>query len=227
MTGIFLQARLQSTRLNRKALLPLIDGNVIEHAMRNLKKVPVDVYALVTEKESAKELEPFADKEGFELFTGPEDDVLLRYLLAARHFNVTTMMRATGDNPLVSPKLARNILILHKKDDADLSHFINMPLGLGVEVIKTGALENAAIKTDDPFEREHLTTYFYRHPESFTIIEAPCPENCRLPEVHVSLDTIDDYNFIMALYQDIYTGDPIEADKVVDWLKKNRVRFKK
>jgi len=225
--GIFLQVRLQSTRLPGKALLSLPGGNVIEHTMRALKMVPADFYVLVTEKKSIRELAPCAEKEGFQTFVGPENDVLLRYVQAARYFNITTVMRATGDNPLVSPKLARDILDLHTLRKADLSHFIGMPLGLGVEVVETAALEKAEQDAVDPVEREHLTTHLYRHPETYTILKAPCPGEYRLPDIHISLDTEADYELMRSLYNDIYTGIPITARSVVDWLKEHEELYEK
>ena len=130
-TGIFLQVRLDSQRLPRKALLPLPYGNIIQHAMRALKGIEADVYALLTDENSEGTLRPFATKEDFEMFIGPRDDVLKRYCLAARHFRVDHVIRATGDNPLVSAEMGRAILSIHIREEADLSHFIGLPLGTG------------------------------------------------------------------------------------------------
>ena len=51
-TGIFVQVRLASTRLARKALLPLAGSTVIGHVMRALALVPADVRALLTDPAS-------------------------------------------------------------------------------------------------------------------------------------------------------------------------------
>lgn len=221
MTGIFLQVRLKSKRLYRKALLPLINGNVIQHAMRALKKVPAHIYALLTDKESAPNLHIFAEKEGFSMFEGPEDDVLARFCQAAHHYQVTRIIRATGDNPLVSPRLAREILAIHEKKEPDLSHFIDMPLGTGIEVVETKALLKAEKDTKNPFEREHLTTHLYRNRDSYKILKVPCPPDCRLPDIHVSIDTQEDYELILEIFHQLYDDKPIETDKVVNWLKDN------
>ena len=115
MTGLFLQVRIHSTRLPGKALLPLPGGNVIQHAMRALKLIPVDIYALLTDETSAPALEKSAAGEGFDLFTGPEQDVLQRYLLAAEFYKTGCLIRATGDNPLVSASLGQEILQVHRE----------------------------------------------------------------------------------------------------------------
>jgi spore coat polysaccharide biosynthesis protein SpsF len=225
MTGIFLQVRLGSKRLPGKALLPLINGNVIQHAMRALREVPAEVYALVTDEQSSPELQPFAQKEGFIVFTGPEDDVLARYCQAARFFRVKKVIRATGDNPLVSPRLAREILMIHEKKNPDLSHYINMPLGTGVEVVESEALFEVEKNVKDPFEKEHLTTHIYRNRETYTLLEVPCPDDCYLPDIHVSIDTPGDYSLILELYKDLYNNQPVETNRVVEWLKENEKRI--
>lgn len=223
MTGIFLQVRLASKRLYRKALLPLVNGNVIQHAMRALKNVPVDVYALLTDKASAPDLHLFAEKEGFSIFEGPADDVLARYCRAAHHYHVTRIIRATGDNPLVSSRLAREIYAIHEKKEPDLSHFINMPLGTGVEVVETKALFKVELTARDPYEREHLTTHLYRNSDIYNVLHVPCPPDCRLPDIHVSIDTQEDYERILELYYELYKGKPIETDIVVGHLKKSTI----
>jgi spore coat polysaccharide biosynthesis protein SpsF len=50
--GVFLQARLGSTRLPRKALLPLAGVTVLQLAMRALARVEAGVHALLTEPAS-------------------------------------------------------------------------------------------------------------------------------------------------------------------------------
>ncbi len=224
--GIFLQVRLDSTRLNKKAFLPLIDGNVIEQAMRALKNVKADVYALLTNDISEKALKEFADKEGFEVFAGPSEDVLKRYFLAAEYFKVDCIIRATGDNPLVSSELADNIIEIHNNEFADLSHFIGMPLGTGVEVISLNALNKMEADAADAFEREHITTHIYRNLDRFKVIEKKCSKEYYLPDIKISIDTKEDYELIRKIYEDIYDFKPIEIKKLISWLKRNRLAKK-
>ena len=91
MTGVFLQVRIDSTRLPGKALLLLEDYKVIEHAMRNLKVVNADVFALLTEPASAIQLTHLAEKWGYKVFVGDKNNVLKRYANAIQHFSVTTV----------------------------------------------------------------------------------------------------------------------------------------
>lgn len=215
--GVFIQVRIGSTRLPSKAVLPIQGVSLIRHAMRALRGVPADILAILTDKKSASRLEIEALAEGFETFVGPDDDVLQRYCLACRHFSVSTVVRATGDNPLVSAFLAREIVRIHEERKADLSHFLGCPWGTGVEVVEADALFRAEKEAVDPGEREHCTTYMYRHPDRFTILEPQAPEGMHAPDARVTIDTPEDYARVERIFQSLYRGTPVEADAVVSW----------
>jgi len=227
ITGIFLQARLYSRRLPHKALLTLHGINVLQHAMRALKNVKAQVYALLTDKESAKTLKIFAQTEGFKFFIGPTADVLKRFCLAAEHFSVTRVVRATGDNPLVSARLTGQNLLIHDREQVDLSRFRGEPLGTGVEVIETKALLKTQTDSKDSYEHEHITTHILRNEDKYKVLEIQCPADCYYPQARVTLDTEDDYRFLQLIYQELYKDKPIETDKLVKWLKKYKKPLKK
>jgi spore coat polysaccharide biosynthesis protein SpsF len=219
-TGLFLQVRLDSTRLYKKALLPLKNGNVIEHVMRALRMVKADVYALLTNQSSVEQLSTFAEKEGFTVFVGPDSDVLKRYWMAAKHHGVDIIIRATGDNPLVSAAMCTQILKIHVEKSADLSHFLGLPLGTGVEVVSKEALNRMHREAKDSSEREHMTTYIYRNRKSFKVVEQTCPKRYFFPDAKVSLDTEDDYRLIVNIFYDLYRSKPIEIGSLVRWLRR-------
>ena len=218
-TGIFVQVRLGSTRLPAKALEPLPGGCIIQHVMKSLQAVPADIRALLTDSKSSRSLEPLADEEGFKVFVGPEMDVLGRFCMASRAYGTDCVIRATGDNPLTSARLAREILAEHATAQADLSHYLGIPWGSGIEVVTARALFEAERDSTLPDEREHITTFLYRHPDRFRILEAPAPLYAAFAEGRVTVDTPADLREITRLFDDLYTGHPIEIEKVVAWLK--------
>jgi len=220
VTGIFLQVRLDSSRLPNKALLELGGRSVIEHAMRSLRRVPASVHAIVTDAASRPLLEPRARRSGFETFVGPEENVLERYVLAARHFGVQTVVRATGDNPLVSWELARMALAAGCACDSDYFGFDGPPLGTGVEVVRATALERAVRETQEAYDREHVTSYLYRHPDRFAAVRLRAPEAYCLPHARVTLDTADDYTRLCALFEAIYRNTPVPVLRLVRELRK-------
>lgn len=217
--GILIQVRLGSTRLPGKALLPLPGGTVTQHVMRAMAGVTADVRAIVTEAGSAEALSPLAREEGFQLFVGPEDDVLARYCMAAREYGVDEVIRATGDNPLTSARLAGDILRLHRESRSDLSHFLGIPLGTGVEVARAESLYAAEKDAVDPAEREHVTMFLYRHPERFRVLQPQAPPGVNLPDARVTVDTQADYERVRRIFQELYRGVPIETAQLAQWLR--------
>ncbi len=220
-TGIFVQIRMGSTRFAGKALVEIEGLPIARHVMRALALVPADVRALLTDAVSADALEPEAQAEGWELFAGPADDVLLRYRLAAEKYAVGRVVRATGDAPLVSPRLTREILGIHDERRADLSHFLHCPLGTGVEVIETRALCEAERHAAEPAYREHITQYLYANRDRFRVEEPDCPRDCMLSGVYVTVDTPADRDRVRRIFAALYDGRPVETDRLVQWLREN------
>lgn len=208
-TAVFLQVRISSTRLPGKALLPLAGKPVIVHAMEALRRVPADSYWVVTDQESLPELEHRARSHGFRVFAGDPADVLKRFCDAAVMAGARRIVRATGDNPLVSAWIAEKSLDLHERSGADYAGITGSPLGTGVEVVSAKALQDLNRKTDDPYEREHVTPGLYRNPDRYTIVLEPAPQDLVVQGLSVTLDTGEDYRRLQQVYAALYQGQPI------------------
>ncbi len=217
--GVFLQARIGSTRLKEKVLLELGGRTVIEQAMESLKRTGAAVYLLLTDFESEERLAPLARRCGFTLFAGSTNDVLSRYAGALFAHPVDYIVRATGDNPLVSSELVLSLLELHRSEQADFSGYLGMPLGLGVEIVNAEALRIENAEATEPYEREHVNPFLYRRPERFRILHPKAPQQYLLENRSVTMDTEDDYRYLCRLYAELYEGRPIEIGKLVSWLK--------
>ena len=221
MTAVFLQVRLDSTRLPRKALADLGGSTVTQRCIEALAAVRVDRRVLVTEPESAGELEPLARSAGWEIYIGNKQNVLDRFVQASRSIGTSTVVRATGDNPLVSARLANELLELHLASGADYSGFVGSPIGTGVEVLKVSALEEAWSSDPDEYEQEHASPFLYRRPERFHINHPAVAEALRAPAARVTLDTPDDLQYLRSLWTDLYRGKPLEVEDLIPWLNRH------
>jgi spore coat polysaccharide biosynthesis protein SpsF len=221
MTAIFLQVRLGSSRFPRKALAELAGRPVIEHAMHALREVSVDRRVLLTDAESAGQLAPYASRSGFGLFVGDPHDVLARFAAAVEWYEPATVVRATGDNPLVSADVTRAALEAHAERGADYTALTGGPLGTGVEVIRAQALLQAAGEARDPYEREHVTPFLYRHPELFRLRIESVRERWRRDDASVTLDTPADYAQLKEIFGELYAGAPIDIEALVAHLSQS------
>lgn len=225
MRGVLLQVRLDSTRLPEKALLDIKGYKLIEHAMRALKKVDAQHYILVTTEDSYNKLEPLADKWGFSVFTGSKENVLERFIKAIEKYGLKQIVRATGDNPLVSFELANMLIKKHNMGKFDYSGFMNNPIGTGVEVVNTSALVKSFKETESMYDKEHVTPYIYKNPNIFKVFQMDAPEQFILHNSYVTVDTEEDFNRIEKLYNDIYCGEIISLESVINWLKKEQLSY--
>ena len=217
MTGIFLQARLASTRFPRKALQMLGNRTIVEHCMAALTYVRADCHVLLTDRDSAPEFAPLAEQWGFDLFAGSREDVLDRFARASDRYGVDTVVRATGDNPLVSPSLANRIIAEHHKVEADYSGYLGMPLGTGVEALSRQALLKADAEATSRYEREHVAPFIYGHPWIFRT-HRPVVERSLQSDARVTIDLASDLEHVRTLYNRLYRGLPVEVHEIVTFL---------
>jgi len=222
-SAVFLQVRLSSRRLPEKALLPLAGQSVIAHTMHALEELPVDHHVLVTDESSAPRLQGEAERCGYDLFVGDPDDVLARYVAAAHHYGVDQIVRATGDNPLTSCTMAREAMQLQESTNADYAGITGTPYGTGVEVVKSSALDDLHARTDRAYDREHVTPGLYTDDQRYTIVTRPAPASLSMPDMRVTLDTVEDYHYIAEIYRDLYRGRPIEIAELIAYGQQHHV----
>lgn len=218
MTGLFLQCRLDSSRLPGKALLPLGNVPLISRVMEALAPVDADFKVLLTTEDSQEGLLPTLGTEGFSLYTGSKEDVLDRFIKGAEHFGVDHIIRATGDNPFVSAQLANELLADHLYKEADYSGFLGMPLGTGVEILRVSALQQAAAESDKPFDHEHVAPYLYNNPNKFKINRPSIKHRYGFESLKISVDTQADLNLAQRILSEVGSF-PIEIDQLMEWVK--------
>jgi len=205
MNAIVLQARIDSSRLPGKSLLPLGGKPLILRVMEALTRVPADLRILACPQDAASSFAPLAAEAGFTLFVGPKDDVLGRYCLALRKFCIRYAIRATGDNPFVFADAAAAINAEAIALNADYSGYSGLPHGAGVESVSADALfradtETAIMADVSAYEREHVCPYLYTHPELFSLHRPLAPLRWQGADIRLTVDTAEDYERAQALF---------------------------
>lgn len=158
------QARMGSTRLPDKVMRRILGVPMIELLLTRLaKSCQIDQIILATSTDPRNTpLVEHVQKLGYTCVRGSEDDVLGRYLLAARHAQADVVVRITGDCPLIDPVMVDQAITQFKADGVDyLSNAspATYPDGLDTEVFTMQALERAGHESRDSFDHEHVTPY--------------------------------------------------------------------
>ncbi len=163
-TVAIVQARMGSTRLPNK-VMKLIGGvPMIEVLLARLARAGEVNEVMVATSLDARN-QPLFDHVstlGFKCYRGSENDVLDRYVQAARLAKADVVVRITGDCPLVDPALVDEAIRLLRASKVDYLSNVSPPTfpdGLDIEVFTAQALEKAARETALPFDREHVTPY--------------------------------------------------------------------
>ena len=214
-TGIIIQARLGSKRLPGKVLkqLPYGSGDsVLQHVIKRLKlSEKADVIIVATTVKLADDpIVELAAKEGVLCFRGAEDDVLERYFMAAEENNLDLIVRVTSDCPCIDPEVLDRIIDEHKSGGNDYTSNTmprTYPHGLDVEVFTFEALKRAHDEAVDAYDREHVTPYLYRYGKFETGKVAATGDMAR-PDIRVTLDTIEDYALLSAVFDCLYDENP-------------------
>jgi spore coat polysaccharide biosynthesis protein SpsF (cytidylyltransferase family) len=157
---------------------------------------------------------------GVPVFRGPADDVLLRFVQAARSVGARDIVRATADNPLTDIDAPVRVLKALRESGADHVVEHGLPHGAAVEAMTMDALCRAAIHATDPGDREHVTTMIRRDRERFTPLVVAAPSALHRPELRLTVDTMDDLDFMRGLAASMngWNGVPelAEAIRAID-----------
>ncbi|CAG1014271.1 partial adenosylcobinamide-phosphate guanylyltransferase, partial [Anaerolineae bacterium] len=158
------QARMGSTRLPNKVMKPIGGIPMIELLLSRLSRAKeVDQIVVATSVDERNQ--PLVDhihKLGYACEQGSENDVLDRFVQAARKHEADVVVRITGDCPLVDYELVDEVIRRFKSAGVDYFSNINPPTypdGLDIEVCTFKALEQASHATCKPYDREHVTPY--------------------------------------------------------------------
>ncbi len=136
-------------------------------------RLVTEVWVATSDDPSDDALASLCGRLGVAVYRGPLDDVVARFLGLARKRGLASFVRVNGDSPLLDPAIVDKGVALFEEQMCDLVTNVfprSYPKGQSVEVISTGALERVARLSADPEDLEHVTRYFYQHPQEFKIM---------------------------------------------------------
>ena len=198
--AVVVQARLNSSRLPRKALLNLCGKPLLAYTLEAMREIPAERYILACDRASAAEFAPIAEQFHYTLISGSETDVLGRFCSVIRQFEsslrpITTIIRATADNPFLFAEAAEvSVKRFVELGEPDYFTYTGLPHGSGVEILKAKSLLTAERLTKDSYDHEHVGPALYRHTDTFICVKETAPLQWYAPHLRTTVDTQEDFD---------------------------------
>ncbi|THJ23521.1 MAG: acylneuraminate cytidylyltransferase [Nitrospira sp. CG24E] len=192
----FVQARMSSSRYPGKVLAPFRGEPVIVHVVRAIECVlpSSDIVVTTSGEKSDDPLAEYLDSLGISIYRGPLANVMKRFSSCLEQHPCDWILRISGDSPLLCQDLIRLVVRQAEWFNGDLVTTIfprTFPQGQNAELIKAGTLRSLSLMDLTPEDQEHVTPYFYRHPERFSITNVESGDR-RLAGCSLAVDTVED-----------------------------------
>ena len=219
-----IQARMGSTRLPGKVLMDLGGESVLSRVVQRLGRTKLLQQIVVATSLGPADGAIAAECARLQVpcFRGSEDDVLDRYYQAVRSVPSDAVVRITADCPLIDPEVVDLTVEMFLRTGADYaSNSIRRtyPRGLDTEVFTVAALAQNWREARQPHQREHVTPFFYEHPELFQISSISAPGD--YSQYRLTLDTVDDLELLRAVYASFDNQDTMSWQEVVGLLERH------
>jgi spore coat polysaccharide biosynthesis protein SpsF len=204
--GAIIEARMGSSRLPGKVLLPINNIPVIILLVDRLKQVKDIKKIIVATTISKKDdiLCKVLKKNNINFYRGSEENVLQRVTKAAKEYKIKNIVQITGDCPLIDPELVSQVISVFHNNRIDFvsnSTIRTYPDGMDVCIFSTRNLEKSLKLTSNKYDLEHVTLFLKRKKKLFNRINLMAPQYLHLPNLGLTLDEIEDYKLIKNIFQ--------------------------
>ena len=208
---VVVQARMGSSRLPAKVMMPLAGRTLLERMIDRVRAAAlVRTVVVATTTEPADDaIRAFCGQLGIACYSGSRDDLLDRHYQAGLLHDADAVVKIPSDCPLIDPAVIDRVLDRYlrsptRPDFVSNLHPPSYPDGHDVEVISMPALQAAWRLASQPFEREHTTPYLWERPESFRIENVTWETGLDYSMSHRwTIDYPEDYEFIAEVYNQL------------------------
>ncbi len=200
-----IEARMSSSRFPGKVLTDIAGAPALTRLLRRLRTCRNldDIVVATSDGPSDDAIADWARQEQVAVYRGSEDDVLARVVDAQRSLSGDIVVEITGDATLTDPAvvdIAVATFLLNDCDVVSTAARKSFPIGIDAQVFRLGVLEKVADTVFDAPVREHVSLYFYEHPEIYRTIHLAAPPDAHAPELRLTLDYPEDRDLFAALY---------------------------
>lgn len=202
---LIIQARMTSTRLPGKVMLPLCGMPVLQVMIERLPSWRQQIIVATTNDGSEQPIVQLCQQLGVRYFQGDTDDVLGRYYQAATFFgadDTTTIVRLTSDCPLIDDALTSQVIQTFGQggyDMVSLGPHSGYPRGLDCCAFAYSLLRHTQHRATHPADREHVTLGMAKFADLKSLSLSAGED---LSHYRLTLDEPDDYQALIAVYSE-------------------------
>ena len=213
---IVVQARMSSSRLPGKVMLPILGKSLLYRMIERLKMISHKAEIVIaTSREKVDDVIAHeATQMDVACYRGSLDNLLDRHYRAAKMLNADIVLKIPSDCPLIDPRIIDDVLSYYfarpgAYDYVSNLHPATFPDGNDVEIMTMKCLERTWKEATRPLELEHTTPYIWENAEKFNIGNVLwLTDNDYSMSHRFTIDYEADYRFIKRVFEELYVGKP-------------------
>lgn len=211
-TVIIVQARMSSSRLPGKVMMPVLGKSLLWRMMERLQMIkhPATFVIAASEPSSDDIIEKEAEEMGIPCFRGNLNNLLDRHYQAAKKYNAGVVLKIPSDCPLIDPRIIDQVLDFFFAHPGEYDYVSNLhpatfPDGNDVEIMTMECLEKTWREASRQLELEHTTPYIWENPDKFRIGNVVWDRGLDYSMSHrFTIDYKADYDFICRVFNELY-----------------------
>jgi spore coat polysaccharide biosynthesis protein SpsF len=212
---VVVQARLGSSRLPGKVLLPVAGAPLLERMLQRVLAAgePDEVVVATTRAPGDEPIRELARRLGLRVVSGHTIDLIDRHRAAGLAAGADVVVKVPSDCPLIDPRVIDRVIASYRAVAGGVDFVTNLhpptwPDGNDVEVVPMDVLETAWREARRPFEREHTTPFIWDQPERFRLLNVESDLGRDLSQTHrFTLDHPEDYALIERVYAALWSAE--------------------
>jgi spore coat polysaccharide biosynthesis protein SpsF len=226
---VVVQARVGSSRLPGKVLLPLGGAPLLQRLLERIQaaRTRFDLVVATTTSHEDDSIRALCRRVAVKWISGHPTDLLDRHCQAARAHEADVVVRVPSDCPLIDPAIVDRVLgrflgAPGRYDFVSNLHPPTYPDGNDVEVMTCSALATAWREATRPLEREQTTPFLWQRPERFRIGNVLWESGLDLSLTHrFTVDYPEDYAFVARVYDELWspTRPVFGLEEILDLLR--------
>jgi len=222
-----IEARMASTRLPGKVMLPLAGKPMLERLVERIQTCQSvdEIILLTSNKPENQVILNLAERINIKAFAGSEDDVLDRVLKGTEASQADLIVQLTGDNPAIDPRLIDQVVDHHLLNKSDYtSNYLTQPvlIGQNLRCFNRSALLAADEQCTDVNMRSHGGYFIQTRPDLFNLAEVKVSRGLFRDDIRLTVDEASDYEVMNALFNALtFESKAFSVEEIIAFLDAN------